>query len=107
LPFIDADLAARVYPAISFATAATYAAGRRDRADVLARLTLPAGDSKLVLRLAALLADGTLRPVVSHVLQLAAAAGAHRIIESGHAGGKIVLDVADLGSDRRRGHRES
>jgi NADPH:quinone reductase len=45
-------------------------------------------------RLAALLASGTLRPVVSHVLPLAAAAEAHRIIESGHAGGKVVLDVA-------------
>lgn len=45
--------------------------------------------------LAAFLADGTLRPVVSHVLPLAAAATAHRIVEGGHAGGKIVLDVAD------------
>ena len=44
-------------------------------------------------RLAALLADGTVRPVVRRVLPLGAAADAHRIIESGHAGGKIVLDV--------------
>jgi NADPH:quinone reductase len=35
-----------------------------------------------------------LRPVVSHVLPLAAAAEAHRILEGGHSGGKIVLDVA-------------
>ena len=48
-------------------------------------------------RLAALLADGTLRPSISHVLALAAAADAHRIIESGHAGGKIVLDVTGAG----------
>ena len=48
-------------------------------------------------RLAGWLADGTLRPVVSHVLPLAAAADAHRIIESGHAGGKIVLDVTGGG----------
>jgi transcriptional regulator with XRE-family HTH domain len=44
-------------------------------------------------RLAALLADGTLRPVVRHVLPLAAAADAHRIVESGHAGGEIGLEV--------------
>ena len=44
--------------------------------------------------LAALLSQHTLRPVISHVLPLEAAAEAHRIIEAGHAGGKIVLDVA-------------
>ena len=44
--------------------------------------------------LAALLDQHALRPVVSHVLPLAAAAEAHRILEGGHAGGKIVLDVA-------------
>jgi NADPH2:quinone reductase len=44
-------------------------------------------------RLAALLADGTLRPVVRRVLSLGAAADAHRIVESGHAGGKIVLET--------------
>lgn len=51
-------------------------------------------------RLAALLADGTLLPVVSHVLPLAAAAEAHRIIESGHAGGKVVLEVVSAGQER-------
>jgi NADPH:quinone reductase len=44
--------------------------------------------------LASLLADGVVRPVVSHVLPLAAAARAHQIVESGHPGGKIVLEVA-------------
>ena len=43
--------------------------------------------------LAALLDRRALRPVISHVLPLAAAAEAHRILEGGHAGGKIVLDV--------------
>ena len=43
--------------------------------------------------LAALLGQGALRPVVSHRLPLEAAAEAHRILEAGHAGGKIVLDV--------------
>ena len=41
--------------------------------------------------LAALLARGVLRPVVSQVLPLADVAQAHRLLDSGHAGGKIVL----------------
>jgi NADPH:quinone reductase-like Zn-dependent oxidoreductase len=45
-------------------------------------------------KLASLLADGGIRPVVSHVLPLTAAAEAHRIVESGHAGGKVVLEVS-------------
>jgi NADPH2:quinone reductase len=44
--------------------------------------------------LAALLDQHALQPVISHVLPLAAAAQAHRIVEGQHAGGKIVLDVA-------------
>jgi NADPH2:quinone reductase len=43
--------------------------------------------------LAALLDRQALRPVISHVLPLAAAAQAHRIVEGQHPGGKIVLDV--------------
>jgi NADPH2:quinone reductase len=43
--------------------------------------------------LAGLLERRVLRPVVSQVLPLAAAAEAHRMVEEGHAGGKIVLDV--------------
>jgi len=42
-------------------------------------------------RLAAQLADGSLRAVVSHELSLAEAAQAHEILEQGHSGGKIVL----------------
>jgi NADPH:quinone reductase-like Zn-dependent oxidoreductase len=34
-----------------------------------------------------------LRPVVSRVLPLAAAAEAHRILERRHASGKVILDV--------------
>jgi NADPH2:quinone reductase len=41
--------------------------------------------------LAAQLADGSLRAVVSHELPLAEAAQAHQILEQGHSGGKIVL----------------
>jgi NADPH2:quinone reductase len=44
--------------------------------------------------LAALLDRRALRPVISHVLPLAKAAQAHRILEGRHAGGKIVLDIA-------------
>jgi NADPH:quinone reductase-like Zn-dependent oxidoreductase len=43
--------------------------------------------------LAAMLDRQALRPVVSHVLPLAAAAEAHRILERRHASGKIILDV--------------
>jgi NADPH2:quinone reductase len=55
---------------------------------------LLADDGDRVRALAALLDRGALRPVVSHLLPLEAAAEAHRILEDGHAGGKIVLDVA-------------
>lgn len=51
-------------------------------------------DGERTRALAGLLDTGALRPVISHVLPLAAAADAHRILESGHAGGKIVLDIA-------------
>lgn len=43
--------------------------------------------------LAALLAEGTVRPVISAVLPLREAARAHRIVEGGHSAGKIVLAV--------------
>jgi len=43
--------------------------------------------------LARLIADGTLRPVVAEVFPLERVADAHRLLETGHSGGKIVLDV--------------
>src|SRR5436305_9943783 len=45
--------------------------------------------------LAGLLERRALRSVVSHVLPLADAAEAHRMVEGGQADGKIVLDVAN------------
>jgi NADPH:quinone reductase len=51
-------------------------------------------DGERTRALAGMLDTGVLRPVVSHVLPLAAAAEAHRILESRHSGGKIILDVA-------------
>jgi NADPH:quinone reductase len=51
-------------------------------------------DGERTRALAGLLDAGVLRPVVSHVLPLAAAAEAHRILETRHTGGKIILDVA-------------
>jgi NADPH:quinone reductase len=54
---------------------------------------LIADDGARTRALAGLLDQRALRPVVSHVLPLAAAAEAHRMVEGGHAGGKIVLDV--------------
>ena len=50
-------------------------------------------DGRRTRQLAALLAGNKLRPVISHELPLAEAAEAHRILEGGHAGGKIVLTV--------------
>jgi NADPH2:quinone reductase len=50
-------------------------------------------DGRRTRRLADLFVRGVLRPRVSHVLPLDEAAQAHRILESGHAGGKIVLTV--------------
>jgi len=52
-------------------------------------------DGERTRALAALLDSGALRPVVSHVLPLGRAAEAHRILEGGHSGGKIILDVAN------------
>jgi len=49
------------------------------------------GDSARTL--AGLLADGRLTAHVPHVLPLEQAAQAHRLLESRHAGGKIVLTV--------------
>ena len=46
-------------------------------------------------KLAAMLANRTIQPVVSRVLPLSAAAQAHRILESKHSGGKVVLQVRD------------
>jgi NADPH2:quinone reductase len=50
-------------------------------------------DGRRTRRLADLFARGALRPHISHVLPLGDAAQAHRILESGHAGGKVVLTV--------------
>jgi NADPH:quinone reductase len=50
-------------------------------------------DGSRTRRLADLFARGALVPYVSHVLPLDEAAQAHRILESGHAGGKVVLTV--------------
>src|SRR5512135_2169745 len=51
-------------------------------------------DGQRTRALASLLADGTLRPVISHLLPLSEAAQGHRITEGKHPGGKIVLAVA-------------
>jgi len=51
-------------------------------------------DGQRTRRLAGQLADGSLRAVVSHELPLSEAADAHRILETGHPGGKIVLRVS-------------
>jgi len=50
-------------------------------------------DGDRVRRLADLLASGALRPIVAEVYPLERAADAHRRLETGHSGGKIVLRV--------------
>jgi NADPH:quinone reductase-like Zn-dependent oxidoreductase len=50
-------------------------------------------DGQRTREIAALLASGTLRPVISHQLPLAEAARAHRILEGQHPGGKVVLTL--------------
>jgi NADPH:quinone reductase len=55
---------------------------------------LIANDGQRTRELAALLANHTLRPVISHRLPLSQAAQAHQILERKHPGGKIVLTVA-------------
>ena len=62
-------------------------------ANITFRGVLIGDDGDRTRALAALLDRQALRPVVSHVLPLAAAAEAHRILERRHAGGKIILDV--------------
>jgi NADPH2:quinone reductase len=54
------------------------------------------GDSGERMReLARLMAAGTLRPVIADVVPLEEAHEAHRKLETGHSGGKIVLRVAE------------
>jgi NADPH:quinone reductase-like Zn-dependent oxidoreductase len=48
-------------------------------------------DGERTRRLAMLLGDGRLVGHVSHTFRLDDAAQAHRILEGGHAGGKVVL----------------
>jgi NADPH2:quinone reductase len=52
-------------------------------------------DGNRTRRLARWLADATLRPVISRVLPLEEAASAHKLLEAGHPGGKILLRVRD------------
>lgn len=54
-------------------------------------LWAPSGETARAL--AGLLADDRLTASISHVLPLAEAAQAHRLLETGHAGGKVVLSV--------------
>ncbi len=53
-------------------------------------------------RLGELIANGVLRPHVIHELPLREAARAHHLLESGHAGGKVVLvvDASRVTDDR-------
>ena len=57
-------------------------------------------DGERVQALAELIAAGTIRPIVAEVFPLERATDAHRQLETGHSGGKIVLQVNSDGSDR-------
>jgi NADPH2:quinone reductase len=47
--------------------------------------------------LAGLLRAGTIRPILAEVFPLERVADAHRFLETGHSGGKIVLQVRSEG----------
>jgi NADPH2:quinone reductase len=53
-------------------------------------------DGNRTRRLARWLSDGTLRPVISRVLPLDQAASAHKLLEGGHPGGKVLLRVREV-----------
>ena len=63
---------------------------------------LIADDGERVRELAELMATGTIKPVVAEVFALEQVADAHRQLETGHSGGKIVLQVRSERSDRSR-----
>jgi NADPH:quinone reductase len=96
---VGGNLLGRVVPRISrWGSIASIATPELDLDPVLDRnLTfhgvLVHDDGQRTRRLARQLADRALRPVVRRVLPLADAAIAHQLLESGHAGGKIVLDT--------------
>ena len=60
-------------------------------------LITDSGDRMRVL--ADLLREGTIRPIIAEVFPLERVAEAHRLLESGHAGGKIVLDLQGSGQE--------
>ena len=64
--------------------------GRRPRAR-LVRVQARRSDLELVARM---VAEGTLRPVIDQVLPLERVADGHRYLESRHAKGKLVIEVA-------------
>ncbi|HEX9065555.1 MAG TPA: NADP-dependent oxidoreductase [Streptosporangiaceae bacterium] len=98
---VGGPLAARTLPALrSRGQIAAIAAVELDLdplvdANITFHGVLIGDDGRRTRQLAALLAGQKLRPVISHELPLADAAQAHRILEDGHAGGKIVLTVRD------------
>jgi len=53
------------------------------------------GVNRVDYKIANLVGEGRLKPVVGTTLPLADAARAHEMVEGGHAGGKVVLVVKD------------
>jgi NADPH2:quinone reductase len=58
---------------------------------------LIADDGERMRSLARLMAEGAFRPVVADTFPLEQVADAHRLLETGHSGGKIVLEVRQDG----------
>jgi NADPH:quinone reductase-like Zn-dependent oxidoreductase len=54
-----------------------------------------AADARTLAKITDLINNGTVRPHVDHVFDLAEGAAAHRLLEEGHTRGKIVLRVGD------------